>query len=385
MKMKTRYLFQLSAFILGIVVMFGCVQWEEFTPIDVANAPTVTLTQTSVADSAVTVEITSSMSGYVAAILLAGAENPVPDSAALLSENVVYDEYMYMEAVANEAVSYTFTTVVQDSDYEVMAVGANEDGVVSDVAVLAVASADTYAPVFKSATPGITYITPSLLVGDTITLTFDEPVKLGDGVFTFESFRTGDTQTVPADNINVLGMDVTIIMPYLSEYGDYIFLSWEAGAVTDMVGNEVAEMVSGFDGSPFVGAFWRTVLIDRDYESAAPDMAVDQEPGFDVVLTYVDDLSYVTYYDPDDEAYYPVIEDGDITLVYDDGAGLVLTLPVPVADVSISGADLTIAQSAAPNWPGTVTVNIPTGLFTVGWGNPMVDVAAEWSTVAVML
>jgi len=226
MKKNTRILFKLSALLLGIVLMFGCAEWEEFESLDVASAPSVTVELANAADSTVTVDVTNSMDGFVSVILLADTGNAVPeDGEALLTENVAYDQFASMEAAAGEAVSVTFDGLVQNSLYEVMAVAANGDGVVSEVSVLEVSTGDAYAPGLVEAVPGFTY-SPVVDMGDTIMLVFDEPVAIGDGSFSFETFFGGQLEEVPADHVFASGNMVGVVLPFDPAYGDYLWMHW---------------------------------------------------------------------------------------------------------------------------------------------------------------
>ena len=369
MKKNTRILFKLSALLLGIVLMFGCAEWEEFESLDVASAPSVTVELANAADSTVTVDVTNSMNGFVSVILLADTGNAVPeDGEALLTGDVTYDQFKSMEATAGEAVSVSFDGLVQNSLYEIMAVAANEDGVVSEVAVLEVTTGDAYAPSFVEATPGFTY-DAVIMPGDTIFATFDEPIMLGDGDFSFETFRLGELEVVPDDHVFLAGAaTVGVILPFDPAYGDYLWLHWEEGAVTDMVGNEVAALTTIFDGENgvFVGAYWRMAQVDMAPSAIAPDTETAQAPGFDIVLSF------------DAAVDAADVADGSITLTYDDGAGITTTVDVPAADVTANGSDLTIAQTVFTPTSGTVTVDVPAGLLSIGFGNPSTAVSATW-------
>ena len=368
MKKNTRILFKLSALLLGIVLMFGCVEWEEFESLDVASAPSVTVELANAADSTVTVDVTNSMNGFVSVILLADTGNAVPeDGEALLTGDVTYDQFKSMEATAGEAVSVSFDGLVQNSLYEIMAVAANEDGVVSEVSVLEVSTGDAYAPGLVEAVPGFTY-SPVVGMGDTIMLVFNEPVALGDGSFSFETFFGGQLEEVPADHVFASGNMVGVILPFDPAYGDYLWMHWEADAVTDLTGNGVDALTTIFDSDNgvFVGAYWRMVQVPMAPSTISPDTENAQAPGFDIVL------SFDAAVDAGDVA------DGSITLTYDDGAGVITTVDVPAADVTASGGDLTIAQTVFTPTTGTVTVDVPAELLSIGFGNPNEAVSATW-------
>jgi hypothetical protein len=329
--------------------------------------------QSNVGDSLIVVDVTSSADGFVAAILLEGTGNPVPsDSTALLEGNVDYLAYAYGEAVANAATMLTFASdIQQNTAYEVMAVAVNADGVVSTVEVVGITTDDTYAPNLLATIPVVEY-DPVVELVDTIMLQFDEPVALGAGKFTFESFYEGQVVDVPTANLFVSGNMVGIILPFTPAHGDYLWLHWEESAVVDLVGNGVAAQTTILEEGAFVGFYWRVVHTEMDFNAVTPAVDEDQMPGFDITFTYDSAVSFVT------SQGNPVIEDGDITLTYNDGDGSKMTVDVPVADITIDGANLTIVQSKAPAWFGEVTIDIPEGIFTVGHGNPMVPVSETW-------
>ncbi|MEX2372030.1 MAG: hypothetical protein WD578_13590 [Bacteroidales bacterium] len=364
--MNKKYLYQISAFLLGTILMVGCVEWDEFESLDLDAAPTVTVVQSAVGDSLIAVDVTSSANGFVSVIILEGTGNVVPsDSVALLKGNVSYLDFASVEVEADVAVTVTFASgIEQDASYEVMAVSANADGVVSEVAVLAITTADTYAPAFVSASPDFTY-DPIIEPGDTIVISFDEPVILGSGAFSFEGFYSGDVFEVT--NATVSGNNVYLPVPVDFAYREYIWLHWETGAVVDAEGNETSALTTFLDGGAFSGAFWRIVAMKHPVLSVTPDVEVDQIAGFTITLTFGDNVSIAN------------LEDGDITIVYDDEGGLVTTADVPAADVLAAGMEVTIDQSSFVPTTGTVTLVVPEGVIGVGIGNPNAEYSATWN------
>lgn len=252
--------------------------------------------------------------------------------------------------------------------YEIMAVAANEDGVLSEVEVLEVRTDDSNAPGLVATYPGFTY-DPTLAQGDTIVLEFDEPVQLGEGAFSIETFFTGQLVEVPAENVIAQGPYVFVILPAEFPYREYIWMHWEANAVTDLSGNGVDALTTYFDGDAgaFVGAYWRMMTMPIAVESVAPGDGTTQAAGFDIVM------SFGTGVDAGDVA------DGDITLTYDDGAGIVTMVGVPAADVAAAGGDVTVSQNAFAATTGTVTIDVPEGIIFDAFGNPNSAFTASWT------
>ena len=115
-EMKTRYLYQFGALLLVMIAMVSCIKWEEFESLDLDAAPTVSIDVVSVGDSSITVNLTSTLDGYVSAILVYGTGNAVPDSSSLLTSNVLYEEFVSVEVTGGQAVSYTFTEGVEQDE-----------------------------------------------------------------------------------------------------------------------------------------------------------------------------------------------------------------------------------------------------------------------------
>lgn len=376
--MKAKYIYQIGAFLLGSLIFSGCVEWPEFEALDLASAPTVTVAQTNVGDSTITVDVTSSANGFVAAILLPGTGNAVPgDSAAILEGNVEYLAYASGEVEANTPVSFTFTAdIVQDADYEVMAVAANEDGVVSSPSVITVTTTDNYPPGLLGTTPAFTY-DPVVELDGQIVMFFDEPVQKGSGSFTFETFYAGATIPVPDDSVSAVGNEIIINMPMMPDYGDYLWLHWEADAVTDFSGNGVAALTTILDGGAFVGAYWRLVHMTMTYASLTPDpAAASLDAGADITVTFGDVVRASGY------------ETGDMTLYYEtivnDSTVNSTTISVAAENVSTSGNDLVIGQLYVAAG-GTVTLIIPEGVLTVGPGrNPVEAIEETWDIMPIV-
>jgi len=144
-----------------------------------------------------------------------------------------------------------------------------------------------------------------------------------------------------------------------------VMLSYPEGAFTDYSGNLCAAMESYFDGSGLVGLYWRAEA--KDFEPASIAPVADVVPtGFDIVLTF------------DEAVLADDVLDGDITLTYDDGLD-VLIKSVLASEVSAAGNEVTIIQSFSAAPGVEVTLNVPAGILSVGYGNPNAEVIASWT------
>jgi len=366
MKNNIKYIKRIGIFVLALVMTAACVKWEQETSPTLESASTVTLAVLSSGDSSVVVSYSSSANGYVALNLFEGTGNEVPaeeaDREAFLTGNVTSMEYIRSETEAGTVYQYTFEGLIQNTSYEVMGVANNSDGVVSQAELLPIATADNYNPVLTGTDPEVTY-DPILPIDGSVTLIFDEPILYDDTKdLTFSEFYDGED--VVAGSVTVSGNTATVALGADLTNRDYVLLSYPEGAFTDLAGNPADSVASYLDGSSFVGLYWRAEAKDFEAVSVTPTDTY-QDPGFDIVVTFAEGVSVSG------------VEDGDITLTYDDGLD-VLTKAVLASELSAAGNELTITQSYMAPQGVEVMLSIPEDVLSIGIGNPNAEVAASW-------
>lgn len=367
MKNNIKYIKLIGIFVLALVISASCAKWESETSPNLESASTITLAVLSAGDSSVVISFANTSNGYVGLNLYEGTGNSVPteleDREAMLTGNVTSMDYYSAETATGNVYQVTFSGLVQDASYEVMGVANNSDGVVSEVAVQVVNTSDSNPPMLTGTDPEVGY-DEVLAVDGSVVLFFDEPI-LYDDTKDLIFYEWYDDEEVVAGSVTVDGNTATVALGEDLANREYVWLSYPAGAFTDLSGNPVDSMETYFDGAGFVGLFWRAVSKEFEALSILPEEAV-VPTGFDIVVSFAEAV------DADD------VEDGDITLTYDDGTD-VLIKSVMASEVSAAGNDLTITQSytAAPGVE--VTLNIPAELLGIGIGNPNAEVIASWS------
>ena len=347
------------------LMVVSCTEFAEFESTSFGSGPTISLAEESVQDSSFTVSVTSDASGYASAMLLPGSGNEVPeDPEDLLTGNVVAMEYQSKATTANTATEFTFSGLVQNAIYEVMAAANNADGKPSEISTLAIGTDDTHAPMLSSTDPGVGY-GDVLAVGGPVILVFDEPVIYDDTKdLTFSEFYDGEDVVAASVTVDYNVVTVTPGADFTNY--DYAMLSYPEGAFVDYSDNLTPEMDSYFDGAGLVGLYWGIESKEFEAVSILPVEETVVPAGFDIVVSFAEMVDAGG------------VADGDITLTYDDGLD-VLTKAVLASEVSAVGNDLTITQSyiAAPGVE--VTLNIPAEILEVGYGNPNAEVTASWS------
>lgn len=370
MKNNIKYIKLIGIFVLALMVV-SCNEFAEFDSESYGPGPTISLAQVSIQDSTFTVSVTSSADGFASVILLPGSGNTPPaDPDDLLTGNVDAMDYQTKAVTGSTATNFTFSGLVQYASYEVMAAANNADGKPSEVSTLAVGTDDTHAPLLTSTSPTVGP-DPVVEVDGSVVLVFDEAVVYDDTkdlVFT----ELNDGTDVVAGSVTVDFNEVTVTFGEDLTNRDFIILSYPEGAFTDHSGNLALEMDSYYDAveDEIIGLYWRAVAMDFEAVSISPEDDV-VPTAFDIVVTFAEEVELT---DPDDDPY---IEDGDITLTYDDGTDLFIK-SVLASEVTATGNDLTITQSHSAGPGVEVTVNIPENLFRVGYGNPNAEVTASW-------
>jgi hypothetical protein len=296
--MKKIIIYIIAIFSIGVYIS-GCEQLEDYESSEVLSQPTAELSVSAVGDSSFTLGISTDMAGYLGYALSSDTSRSVKEAISILSLSLQDGEGI----VANEAYKYSGardTTInvkglMPNTYYKVFAASNNADGVESDVQSFLLKTDDGIGPSFVSSSPGIS-AEASVAVGSDIVLTFDEPILAdSDKVFTFTYYFEGVTEGISVDESAVSGNTITVPQPHAGHTGDYFFLSWEAGVVTDLSGNPCNERISGVIEGYLAGNYYRfekvnfsvndkSIIPETDSVLAAHDFVVDISFPFEIDL-----------------------------------------------------------------------------------------------------
>ncbi len=243
----------------------GCDKMEEFTPTDMGEGPSVSvsLTQQEGEDDAFTLTVTPSEGTVYYAYWLTN------DSLSLDPDNLLQGKYegaKIVDVAEKPSVTEEFTAQEVGVTYYVYAVAANKDGLCGAIASASLHLPDKIAPHLISIPEGYKYTATNK--SRSIVLTFNETVVRGSGAITYDvtkgdltSYANGTIETVVVD-----GSSVTITLPESVVFDEnepktYVFLDFAAGAFVDASGNQSAAMKGGVDEeSQAVGApYWEYV------------------------------------------------------------------------------------------------------------------------------
>ena len=292
--MKKIVFYILTLFAAG-VYFTGCDPFEEYESSDVLPQPAATLSVSAVADSSFTLDISTDKSGILGYVV---TRDTALNAAAIsiLSKSLEGSETFAFEEESGGSKTINIGGLMPNTYYKVHAASMNKDGVESDVETTIVKTDDGVGPTFKSSVPAISN-QATVAAGTAIVLTFDEPVKVDTNkTFTFTYYYEGVTAEVSLNNSNVSGNQVTVPQSHTGHAGDYFFLSWEAGAVTDLSNNPTDERVSGVIDGSLKGNYYRfekipfsvadkNVVPENDSILAAHDFVVDIHFPFEIELS----------------------------------------------------------------------------------------------------
>lgn len=336
MKKLNKNIFKLFGFFLAIVVIaVACEQeaFEEYSSVPADAAPTVTVTIDSNTDSTLTVSYNMNVAGRVTlAVLAAGVDTPTvvtmetQDADVLMAHAVSYLEH----DDGNAQGTVTYTGLMPYSQYWVVGLGHNTDGVPSEIVMTdLIRTQDFASPVISSFSPAGG--ADGVEIDADIVLTFSEDVSYVSGkTITLTSDIMGYNEVVDEADIAVAGNVVTISHSDFP-YSDYINLEMEAGTFVDASGNGSAEYFLW----PATPNYWFETKPEIDFTKLVG--------GF-----YVSSENEIGFGSGERGGYFVNIEKEDdytlrVTNLRFDGAELFLTLNP--ADNSITVADQAVVYN----------------------------------------
>jgi len=363
MKRIIAYIFTLLA--LGYIT--GCTQLEDYESSEVLPQPTASLSVSAVADSSFALDISSDKAGILGYALLSDTSasvvaisilsKSISSGASTLSSNT-------FDLTGGGSTTLNITGLMPNSFYKVFVASSNTDGVESEVKSLIVKTDDGVGPSLVSTGPSKS-LNATQTTGFDVVLTFDEPIGVVDGSkFTFTYYIDG--VEVPAESATIdpeNSKKVIVSQSKMAYAGDYVFLSYGAGAVEDLSGNPVSEYVSGvINGSP-VGLYWRvenmgwnidvaTVVPVKGTAVSDPNFSIQFKTPFPVTLS--DDVV--------DGSVRFIVKTAGKTTIYD----------VPAANLDVNAADstFTIYKPFTPTYGEMVYVEIDGGVLLDDYDNP---------------
>ncbi|MFB6318549.1 hypothetical protein ACE1EF_08190 [Saccharicrinis sp. FJH54] len=362
--MKKIFINIMAVLFLG-VLFTGCENWEQYDSISVTPAPSLSLNLVSVMDSSVSVTMQSSAAGYLTFLITADTAMTTPDGTDLLVGNSSGLEEINVKVAASQTVEYTFMSgLEQNTPYLVYAVSSNADGVVSDVKRLEVLTDDNYKPVLVSVSPSRSS-TASQENSFSVDLTFSEPVQLVDASkFSFTYYYDDTVVTVMPEDISVDGDVVTVSQSRTPYDGEYVFLSWEAGAVSDFLAgspNMVDARVSGVIDGELAGLYWRVQHVPFDMGNGGfiPETGTAvTDNGFDIMYVFPFEVSLSEDY-----------EAGMVNVTFW-REGKSVNLEIPADYLAVDGDTLFISLTEAAEYGDWVSVNMEEGVVQDMYGNP---------------
>lgn len=277
------------------LIFFGCNPLEDYESIEVDVKPNAGINVSSVTDSAFTLTMSSDKAGYIGYAIFEDT------SATVTAINIL--ALSYEGEAGNIEVGNAYLEEAGDIDtiigdltpntyYRAFVAASNKDGVESDIQTFLVKTDDGVGPTFVSSAPSISN-EAALAIQEVITLSFDEPVKVGSGSFEMYYYYDDETVDVPIDSISADGNNIILRQPYEAHAGDYLFVSWEAGAVTDLSDNPVDERISGVIDGALAGNYYRFQHENFSISEAMLTPATDSilaQHDFDVVMEFPFDI-----------------------------------------------------------------------------------------------
>jgi len=356
------------------VVPFGCAGIDEFKSETLDSPVVLALTLGTVKDSSIVINAVNPSNGYITLGIMPGSAGDI-DAEAFFKQNSAGITFLTKKALKDQTVSFLFSELTQYTDYTVIGVSSNADGVIGEPVEIIVKTADENGPELLSTSPEFDgELAPVLSTDCKIVLAFDEPVVYhSNKVVKLEYYN--DDITIQGSDLIVNDSDkyVTISSKILARNREIIFISWEEGAFTDMAGNPVAKMESGLDEDyNLLGLYMRVVVKSFSPESYTPSADTVVAADFTKIeLIYTENVGGF-YKDYIDELVDPM------TVTYEDVNGDQLIKVVPGGNVTWAGNEASIALPVAPVSGQTVYFNMNASTLKIGISNPAAAFSKSW-------
>ena len=354
-----------SLALLAIMVA-SCTEFDEPVAEVYTAGPGVTVEVKAVADSSVTFALTiDTINTKYYAISLFKGDASAPDSMSLLKQAAGGEAKLFNAQGkdrnwdANGTLTYTYTKLDPNTTYWFYAVASSTMGMVGSVSGAKAVTTDGLSPDIKKDESDETGVS----------LTFSEPMKLGDGKIKLqyvapydESFTLVDVDTA---NIVVEFDGATVVISADSvPAGAIVLVSWEIGAFTDMYGNPAEAFTSTID--EFDDALY--------YQAELESFAISEDNLTDTVGVFADYTTYKAEFKFDfpifkralegpKDKYDPIevtIWSGEYTMILDGIA----------AAWSVKDSSLFVSFPKDAPEGAYISMNIPANLIVDIYGNP---------------
>ncbi len=226
---------------------------------------------------------------------------------------------------------------------------------------------DTTAPIFDSSSSVPVADATDFPANSNIMLTYSEPVQAGTGNITIVPSSGGATITIAVGDaqVSISGAVVTINPTNNLAVSTTYTLTVPAGAIADASGNAGSLVTLSFSTAAALDT--TAPIFDSSSSLPAAD-ATDFPANSNIMLTYSEAVQAGT---------------GNITIVPSSG-GATITIAVGDAQVSISGAVVTINPTNNLAVSTTYTLTVPAGAIADASGNAGSLVTLSFSTAAAL-
>lgn len=362
--MKKIQLYLIAILLFGIAIS-SCTEFLDQETIDPETPPVASLEVSAVADSSFTLNFSSDKAGYLGYALVSDT-TVMATALNILSGSIAGES----STIANEvfesesAGSYTINIsgLNPNKYYKVFCSATNANGVQSNLESYLFKTNDNYGPSLMETSPSRS-LDPEQSTDFEVVLTFDEPIGSVDASkFTFKYYNEDIEATAGSAEVNPANsMQVIVKQAKEALAGDYVFLSYEEGAVKDLSGNSAAARESGIVEGAAAGLYWRAENISWDFavENIMPQ-AGSATSDLDFMVTL--------------KAEFPVVlnedyAEGDVRFVAT-SAGKSTTYFLTADYISVTDSNIVIYKPFTPSYGENVYLEIDEGVFLNDFDNP---------------
>ena len=351
--------------VLSLGYLVGCTKFEEYQSVEVITKPAASLTVSNVKDSSFTMDFSTDKAGLIGFAVLNDTMVNV-SAIAILSNTLEENEATLMLHTYSTdgpgGTSLDIYGLKPNKYYKVAVAASNIDGVESDVETFILKTNDGVGPSLVSSNPETSLDTEQAADFEII-LEFDEPIGSVDiSKFSFTYYLDGIQADAKSAEINPDDPFQVIITQSMEPHaGDYVFLSFQKGAVKDLSGNDAEEMASGVIDGAAVGLYWRAENIGWDI-----DLSTIQPENGNAISDAEFFVQFKTPFVVHNNA-----EDGDVRFIVK-SSGKTTIYDVPADNIVIDEADssVIIYKPFIPSYGEMVYLEISEGALLDDYDNP---------------
>ncbi|MDL2231535.1 hypothetical protein LJB85_02220 [Porphyromonadaceae bacterium OttesenSCG-928-L07] len=348
-----------------LFLVTSCTDFDSEKGMPFVEGPSVTITASNVGDSTFTFKLSpDGEASYYSYLVVEADQAEELDPVGVLKTSAYSGlDKGTIKYADNKDKSIVMAKLKPNTAYQVYAAAQNTNGMVGELTSISVRTTDGINPQ--------TDASKATISGHIFGVTFSETIQAGTMAFYVSYYPVNNLAAaevgieIPADSISIEGTVVSIALPD-APAGANVCITWEAGAVRDLNGNDcVAYTTEGYDPAKkaFKGVTARVATKSWKIQQAVED---DED---DDVIAFTDWQAFMMEFIPE-AAYVKTSAKGKVQVVYvTEGKEITLMVPSRIYGM-LDDTTFVVMLPEEPERGAIVNLSIPAGSLEDKYGNP---------------